>query len=225
MLSSPQNGITDFIITLKQPEPASHPVSNSTNTISSNHSETASQTPEQPPNTITIGKIGIYRPIPANEIGFLLSRTYWGRGLAKEALDYILEYLFSLRSLPSSSFEDSSHSLAAPSDKTTEVSSLSTDTVINDEAQQPYNYTVLTSDEQHSSAYRYPSISADVDPRNAASRGILTRTGFVEIGLVERTDFIGGEWVDSVYLQCNREAWLNTRAETNRKQDTTELKR
>lgn len=221
MLSSPQNGITDFIITLKQLDSGSHPSSSSTNTISPNHSGTVSQIPEQIPNTIAIGKIGIYRPLPANEIGFLLSRAYWGRGLAKEALSHILEYLFSLPSLSSSSSINRSESPAASSNKATEISNPSTATATKSEAPQHHSYTVLTSDEQNSSAYRYPSISADVDPRNAASRGILTRTGFVEVGLVERTDFIGGEWVDSIYLQCNREAWLNTRTETNRKQDTT----
>jgi [ribosomal protein S5]-alanine N-acetyltransferase len=39
----------------------------------------------------TIGKIGVWQ---SSEIGFLLARKYWGKGLAKEALLAILRYLF-----------------------------------------------------------------------------------------------------------------------------------
>jgi [ribosomal protein S5]-alanine N-acetyltransferase len=40
-----------------------------------------------------IGKIGVYVP-GSEEIGFLLARKYWGRGLAREALKAMLWYLF-----------------------------------------------------------------------------------------------------------------------------------
>ncbi|KAJ9609557.1 hypothetical protein H2200_005884 [Cladophialophora chaetospira] len=63
MIDSPQNGTTDFIVTL----------------------------PNLPNNSITIGKIGVWQD---SEIGFILSRTYWGQGLAQEALSAILHYLF-----------------------------------------------------------------------------------------------------------------------------------
>lgn len=46
-----------------------------------------------------------------------------------------------------------------------------------------------------------PALVADVDPRNAASLGLLRRFGFVETGRAERTYCIAGEWVDSVYLE------------------------
>ena len=43
-----------------------------------------------------IGKIGVWQDV---EIGFLLSRQHWGRGLAKEALNAILPYLFGEKGL------------------------------------------------------------------------------------------------------------------------------
>jgi ribosomal-protein-alanine N-acetyltransferase len=44
-------------------------------------------------------------------------------------------------------------------------------------------------------------IEADVDPRNQASLACLTRLGFTEYERKERTWMIGGEWLDSVYLE------------------------
>ena len=49
-------------------------------------------------------------------------------------------------------------------------------------------------------------ITADVDPRNAASLRLLGRMGFVETGRAERTLQVGGDWVDSVYLELRLEA-------------------
>ncbi|KAK6365522.1 hypothetical protein LTS17_011241 [Exophiala oligosperma] len=43
-----------------------------------------------------IGKIGIWQD---SEIGFLLSRQYWGNGLAREAMIGVLDYLFTSRNL------------------------------------------------------------------------------------------------------------------------------
>ena len=53
---------------------------------------------------------------------------------------------------------------------------------------------------------RFPiaAITADVDPRNAASLTLLERLGFKETGHAERTAKIGDEWVDSVYLALPR---------------------
>lgn len=48
------------------------------------------------------------------------------------------------------------------------------------------------------------ALTADVDPRNAASLRLLARLGFVESGRAERTWFIAGEWCDSVYLRLER---------------------
>jgi RimJ/RimL family protein N-acetyltransferase len=49
--------------------------------------------------------------------------------------------------------------------------------------------------------HRLDRIEADVDPRNQASLGCLTRLGFTEYDRRERTWLIGGEWLDSVYLE------------------------
>jgi len=52
--------------------------------------------------------------------------------------------------------------------------------------------------------YPIEAVTADVDPRNAASLGVLRKLGFVETGRAERTFLIGGEWCDSVYLAVAR---------------------
>ena len=88
MTDAKQNGVTDFIITLK-------------------------------PDMAPIGKIGVWQ---GDEIGFLLAREQWGKGLAKEALNGILPYLFGER--------------------------------------------------------KFEALTADIDPRNLASRGILEKMGF-----------------------------------------------
>jgi RimJ/RimL family protein N-acetyltransferase len=49
--------------------------------------------------------------------------------------------------------------------------------------------------------HRLACVEADVDPRNAASLGLLTRLGFQETGRASRTWNVGGQWCDSVYLQ------------------------
>jgi [ribosomal protein S5]-alanine N-acetyltransferase len=50
-------------------------------------------------------------------------------------------------------------------------------------------------------------ITADTDPRNAASIGLLKAVGFEEYEFKERTFQIGDEWVDSLYLKLTKEAW------------------
>ena len=47
-------------------------------------------------------------------------------------------------------------------------------------------------------------LTADADPRNAASVGLLTSLGFVETGRAEKTYCIDGEWSDSVYFALPR---------------------
>ncbi|AGT09900.1 GNAT family N-acetyltransferase [Paracoccus aminophilus] len=49
-------------------------------------------------------------------------------------------------------------------------------------------------------------IIADVDPRNAACLGLLTRLGFHETGRAEKTWQIGESWSDSVYLRLDAPA-------------------
>lgn len=45
-----------------------------------------------------------------------------------------------------------------------------------------------------------PGLTADVDPRNAASLALLTGAGFVETGRATRSWLVGEEWCDSIYL-------------------------
>ena len=53
-------------------------------------------------------------------------------------------------------------------------------------------------------AHPVSAITADVDPRNGASLGVLAKLGFVETGRAERTFLIGGQWYDSVFLALPR---------------------
>lgn len=65
MISSSNNGISDFVIVLQSLDPPA-----------------------------VIGKVGIWAP-ETGEIGFLLSRAYWGKGYMAEAFSALLEYLWS----------------------------------------------------------------------------------------------------------------------------------
>ena len=55
---------------------------------------------------------------------------------------------------------------------------------------------------------RHPieALTADVDPRNAASLRLLARLGFEETGRAARTCQVGDEWQDSVYFALRRAA-------------------
>ena len=55
-------------------------------------------------------------------------------------------------------------------------------------------------------AYDISAITADVDPRNAASLALLAKLGFVETGRARGTFEVAGEAVDSVYLALARPA-------------------
>ena len=105
------------------------------------------------PDNKPIGKIGVWS---CDDIGFLLDRSCWQKGLAKEALGGILPYLFNERELK--------------------------------------------------------SISADVDPRNEASIGILKSFGFEVERLEEKTMEIDEVWVDSLYLRLTKERWTSHNA-------------
>ena len=48
------------------------------------------------------------------------------------------------------------------------------------------------------------ALTADVDPRNAASLRVLERLGFVVAGSAENTFLLGEEWCHSVYLRLDR---------------------
>lgn len=54
---------------------------------------------------------------------------------------------------------------------------------------------------------KFESISADVDPRNDASTGILKKMGFEIERFQERTLEVGGIWVDSLYLRLWKQRW------------------
>ena len=53
-------------------------------------------------------------------------------------------------------------------------------------------------------------LTAEADPRNAASIGLLTRLGFAETHRAANTLLWGVEWCDSVYFQLNRADWNPT---------------
>ena len=50
----------------------------------------------------------------------------------------------------------------------------------------------------------YPQLTAEADPRNAASVGILESLGFRQTGEARHTFCINGEWSDSVYFALTR---------------------
>lgn len=47
-------------------------------------------------------------------------------------------------------------------------------------------------------------LTADVDPRNTASRRVLGKLGFHETHRASRTFLLGDEWCDSVYYRLDR---------------------
>jgi RimJ/RimL family protein N-acetyltransferase len=55
-------------------------------------------------------------------------------------------------------------------------------------------------------AHDVPELTAEADPRNAASLRLLAKLGFVETGRAERTLLWRDEWCDSVYLARPRPA-------------------
>ncbi len=55
------------------------------------------------------------------------------------------------------------------------------------------------------SAYDMGELTADVDPDNAASIGLLKSLGFRETHRAERTLQIRGQWCDSVYFALGRD--------------------
>ena len=86
--SQETNGITDFVIILRN---------NSPTPTDSFKSRERSAAP-------VIGKIGIYAPLDSSgtgEIGFLLNRSYHRNGLVSEALLAVLGYLFEQKGVKS----------------------------------------------------------------------------------------------------------------------------
>jgi RimJ/RimL family protein N-acetyltransferase len=90
--SKDTNGVTDFVITLRDEGSTATPRALLTCT-------TTSIDPVQSLTQVNpvIGKIGIHAPLDSSrcgEIGFLLNRSYHRRGLVSEALSAMLDYLF-----------------------------------------------------------------------------------------------------------------------------------
>lgn len=56
-------------------------------------------------------------------------------------------------------------------------------------------------------AHHLPQLTAEADPRNAASLKLLARLGFVETGRASRTMQWRDEWCDSVYLSLPHALW------------------
>lgn len=50
-------------------------------------------------------------------------------------------------------------------------------------------------------------LTADIDPRNKASSGLLRKVGFEDDGYKERSMQIGDEWVDSQYFKLTKSRW------------------
>lgn len=50
---------------------------------------------------------------------------------------------------------------------------------------------------------RVPYMTADVDPQNEASCGLLISLGFYETHRAKDTFYINGVWSDSVYFRCD----------------------
>jgi RimJ/RimL family protein N-acetyltransferase len=88
-----------------------------------------------------IGKAGLWNN---EEVGFILAPEFWGRGLAREALEAVIV---------------------------------------------------------RARARGLARITADADPRNAASIGLLTRLGFARTGEARATIKVGDEWADSLYFE------------------------
>jgi RimJ/RimL family protein N-acetyltransferase len=59
------------------------------------------------------------------------------------------------------------------------------------------------------SRHDVPALTADVDPRNAASLRLLERLGFRETGRAARTLLWRDEWCDSIYLALPRPSLQN----------------
>jgi ribosomal-protein-alanine N-acetyltransferase len=57
------------------------------------------------------------------------------------------------------------------------------------------------------------AITADVDPRNAASLRLLVKLGFKEYARAEHTFLIGDEWCHSIYLSLSRGDWLSRQSQ------------
>ena len=100
---------------------------------------------------VPIGKIGVWRE---SEIGFLLHRQWWRKGIVREAMEALLPWFL---------------------------------------------------EREEDGGLGLDRLTADVDPRNEASLGFLKSFGFVVTRTEEKTWEVGGEWVDSLFLELKRD--------------------
>ncbi|KAL8344986.1 hypothetical protein RB601_005155 [Gaeumannomyces tritici] len=98
MTEAPCNSVTDFIVCLRRPRlrpsqdgDSKDPQRNGTGAETKDDGKQQDQGGEMEKDLLPIGKAGVWRD---NEIGFMLARPYWGRGLAAEALKLVLDHLF-----------------------------------------------------------------------------------------------------------------------------------
>ncbi|KLU85159.1 acetyltransferase [Magnaporthiopsis poae ATCC 64411] len=105
MTVAPCNGATDFIVCLRRPRRRCPSQTRDQDGVQQNNSEDEKEDDdndkqgqigdqgreEEDEDLVPIGKAGVWRD---NEIGFMLARPYWGRGLAAEALTLVLDHLF-----------------------------------------------------------------------------------------------------------------------------------
>jgi len=110
----------------------------------------------EPDHDAFIGDVGYFkfeRQHRRAEVGYLLEKAYWRRGLMTEAMTAVLDYGFVSMGLN--------------------------------------------------------RVEALVDPRNAASVGLLRKLGFVQEGLLRDYEFERGAFIDLYMVSLLRREWLN----------------
>lgn len=169
MIASPCNGILDFLLVLRSSE-------------------------------TVIGKAGIWCSDPANpEIGFMLAREYWGKGLMAEALGAWLHYLWS----------EACETLVAGEHRDAPGDSDGGDLEGVDGEKDVGSNKSVEDGRRRGGIERYKGarverVVADADPRNEACLGVMRKFGFRETGRAERTYETHLGWCDSVYFELER---------------------
>ena len=169
MIESPCNGILDFLLVLRSSE-------------------------------TVIGKAGIWCSDPTNpEIGFMLAREYWGKGLMAEALGAWLQYLWS----------EACETLVA-GEQTDALDDSGGGALEGDEGGIDAGSKDSVKDGRRRGGIdrykgaRVERVVADADPRNEACLGVMRRFGFKETGRAEKTYETHLGWCDSVYFELER---------------------
>lgn len=114
----------------------------------------------------------------------MLVKRHWNQGIVTEALTATLDHLFSLRS--------------------------ENEPKTDDERDEDPEHVSLSPNEMRR-VWLYPSITACVDPENAASIRVLEKHHFEKGALVEKAFQRGDEWRDELFFRLEREKWLKER--------------